>query len=213
VTWLTGLAQTCLYIKAHRECRTGKSRGFYLATVVDLEHRVHSRFVSISAIAVISFFSISWKTNANAADWLGGQEILIECPAWQWEPSPIVGVEYELCFDDIDHCTAAEIGDEVCIPSLGAHGVWVTAIDYQSGETIHYDGDIVSIERAENADFTGDGVVGMADLGPFVELFGDRSGSIADLDGDGIVGLQDFVLFRHAFGKCVSASGATYEQC
>jgi hypothetical protein len=178
-----------------------------------LEHRVHSRFVSISAIAAISFFPIFWETNANAVDWLGGQEILIECPAWGWEPSPIAGVEYELCFDDIDHCTAAEIGDEVCIPSMGTHGAWVTAIDYQGGEPIYYDGDIVLIQRVENADLTGDGVVGMADLGPFVELFGDRSGSSADLDGDNIVGVQDFVHLRNAFGKCVSAGGATYEQC
>ena len=36
----------------------------------------------------------------------------------------------------------------------GVHDVWVTAIDYQSGEPVYYDGDIVSIDRAvKNADF------------------------------------------------------------
>jgi hypothetical protein len=178
-----------------------------------LEHCVHSRFVSISAIAAISFLSFFWETNASATDQFGVQEILIDCPVWDWQPSLISNVEYELCFDDIDHCTAAEIGDAVCIPSLGTHSVWVTAIYRESYETIYYDSDIVLIERVNNADFTGDGAVGFADLGLFSQLFGDQSGSAADFDGDGTVGFTDFARFTRAFGKCVSASGAIYEPC
>jgi len=173
---------------------------------------MHSRFVSITAIVVISFLPIFWQTNANAADWFDGQEILIECPVWEWEPSPISGVEYELCFDDIDHCTVAAIGDLVCIPFLGVHDVWVTAIDYQSGEPIYYDGDIVPIERVKNADFTGNGIVGFEDFGRFTQFFGGGSGP-GDLDGDGVVGFLDFSNFARAFGKCVNESGTVYNSC
>jgi len=171
------------------------------------------RFVSITAIAVISFLPILLKTNANAADWFDGQEILIECPVWEWEPSPIFGVEYELCFDNIDYCTVAEIGDSVCIPSLGVHDVWVTAIDYQSGEPIYYDGDIVPVERVKTADFTGDGVVGITDMGLFVQYFGGENGGPGDFNGDGVVGILDFAQFKRAYGKCVNASGTLYEPC
>jgi hypothetical protein len=174
---------------------------------------VHSRFVSITAIAVISFLPILWKTNANAADWFDGQEILIECPVWGWEPSPILGVEYELCFDNLNHCTVAEIGGSVCIPSIGVHDVWVTAIDQQNGRPVYYDGDIVRVERAENADFTGDGVVGMADMFLFIQYFGGEYGGPGDLNGDGFVGFADYVQFQRAFGKCVNASGTLYEPC
>jgi len=178
---------------------------------------VHSRSVSISAIAVIGlvaiFFAVFWKADANAIDQPHHQEILIDCPAWEWQPSQIPNVEYEICFDDIDHCTTAEIGDTVCIPSMGVHDVWITAIDQQFGEPIYYDGDIVSIERVENADLSRNGVVGTEDLGLFIELFGDSSGSSADLDGDGVVRVQDFSLFRLAFGKCVSANEIIYVQC
>ena len=90
---------------------------------------MHARSVSITATAVISCLSIFWNSNANAQTWFDGQEILIECPVWEWEASSIPGIEYELCFDDVDHCVAAAIGDSVCIPSLGVHDVWVTAID------------------------------------------------------------------------------------
>jgi hypothetical protein len=173
---------------------------------------MHSRFVSISAIAGISLLPIFWQTNANAADWFDGQEILIECPVWEWEPSPISGIEYELCFDDTDHCTVAEIGDSVCIPSLGVHDVWVTAIDYQSGETIYYDGDIVPIDREKSADFSGDGLVGFRDYFLFTKFFGEGSGP-GDLDGDGIVGFLDYSRFAGAFGKCVNESGAIYNLC
>ena len=174
---------------------------------------MHSRFVSITAIAVIGFLPILCKTNANAVDWFDGQEILTECPVWGWEPSPILGVDYELCFDNTDHCTVAEIGDSVCIPSLGAHDVWVTAIDYQSGEPIYYDGDIVPIARVKNADFSGDGVVGIVDMGLFLEYFGGENGGPGDLNGDGVVGILDFSEFKLAYGKCVNASGTLYEPC
>jgi hypothetical protein len=178
-----------------------------------LERFVHSRTVSISAIAAISLLPIFSNTNASAVDWPDGQEILIECPIWEWEPSPIAGIEYELCFDDIDHCVAAEIGSSVCIPNLGTHDVWVTAIDYQGGEPINYDGDIVPVTRVISADFDGDGAVGFSDFAQFMQFFGDAGRSPGDLDGDGVVGVSDFSQFSSAFGKCVSASGSVYEQC
>ena len=174
---------------------------------------MHSRFVSISAVAGIIFLPISWITSANAEYWFGGQEILIECPIWEWEASQISGIGYEICFDDIDHCTVAEIGDSVCIPSLGAHDVWVTAIDYQSGGSIYYDGDIVSVERLKSADYTGDGIIGMADMGRFLQYFGGEDGGPGDLNGDGVVGILDFSEFKSAYGKCVNESGTLYEQC
>ena len=156
---------------------------------------MHSKFVSICAIAAISFLPIFSSTNASAIDWPNGQEILIECPVWEWEPSPIAGIEYELCFDDIDHCAVAEIGDSVCIPNMGVHDVWVTAIDYQDGEPIYYDGDIVSVIRAVSADFDGDGVIGFLDFGSFSGFYGDGSCSPADFDGDGVVGFLEFSSF------------------
>jgi hypothetical protein len=174
---------------------------------------MHSRFVSITAIAVIGFLSTFWQGNASAEVWFDGQEILVECPVWKWEPSQLLGVKYELCFDDVDHCTVAKIGDSVCIPSLGVHDVWVTAIDKQRAERIYYDGDIVQIERVENADFTGDGTVGLADLGLFFQSFGAGNGSDADLTGDGLVGFVDLSYFWRAFGKCVNESGTVYEPC
>ena len=173
---------------------------------------MHSRFISISAIAAISFLPIFWKTNANATVWFDGQEILVDCPVWEWEPSPIPNVTYELCFDDIDHCTLAEIGDSVCIPSLGVHDVWVTAIDYQGGEPIYYDGDIVPVARVGNADFTGDGVVGFWDFGRFIQLFGGEGGT-GDLNGDGVVSFPDLTNFIRDYGKCVNASATFYELC
>jgi hypothetical protein len=176
---------------------------------------MHSRSASITAtiaIVVIGFLPIFWQTNANATTWFDGQEILVECPAWEWEASPIFGVEYELCFDDVDQCTVAEIGDSVCIPSLGVHDVWVTAIDFQGGEPIYYDGDIISISREGNSDFTGDGAVGFGDFGQFIVFFGETGGP-GDLDGDGLVGFLDFAQFASAFGKCINAAGTLYESC
>jgi hypothetical protein len=174
---------------------------------------MHSKFVSISAIAAIIFLPIFSSTNASAIDWPNGQEILIECPVWEWEPSPIAGIEYELCFDDIDHCVVAEIGSSICIPNLGVHDVWVTAIDYQDGEPIYYDGDIVPVERVMSADFDGNSVVGFSDFGLFSQQFGEEFGSSADLDGDGVVGVSDFSHFSVAFGKCVNESGTVYTEC
>jgi hypothetical protein len=173
---------------------------------------MHSRFGSITAIAAISFLTISWNTNADAETWFDGQEILIECPPWEWAPSQIPGVEYELCFDDINHCTVAEIGDPVCIPSLGVHDVWVTAIEYQNGQPIYYDGDVVPIKRGKSADFSGNAMVGFADFGRFAQLFGGGSGP-GDLDGDGVVGFGDFSEFSEAFGKCVNQNGTVYRPC
>jgi len=174
---------------------------------------MHSRFVSISAIAAISLLPVLSNTDASAIDWLNGQEILVECPIWEWEPSPISNVEYELCFDDIDHCVVAEIGTSVCIPNLGTHDVWVTAIEYQDGEPIYYDGDIVPIARIMPADFDENNVVGFSDLGVLIEEFGEKYGSPADLDGDGIVGLLDFSHFSSAFGKCINQSRTVYTDC
>jgi hypothetical protein len=154
-----------------------------------------------------------WNAQSNAADWFDGQEILIECPIWRWEASPIFGAEYELCFDDINHCTVAEIGDSVCIPSLGIHDIWITAIEHLSGEPIHYDGDIVRVERVNNADFSGDGVVGIEDLGLFAQFFGGESGGPGDLNEDGVVGILDFSQFKRAYGKCLNESKTLYEPC
>jgi hypothetical protein len=174
---------------------------------------MHSRFVSITAIAVIGVLAIFWKTNAIAADWFDGQEILIECPVWKWQPSPILGIAYEICFDDIDHCTVAQIGGPACIPPLGVHDVWVTAIDYRGGEPVYYDGDIVRVMRVVSSDFDGDGAVGFSDYLLFAKFYGADNGSLADLDGDGAVGFSDFVQFAKAFGKCVNAGGSLYEPC
>ena len=174
---------------------------------------MHSRFVSISAIAVIGFLPIILETEANAEHWFEGQEILVECPVWEWEPSQIPGIVYELCFDDVDHCAVAEIGDAICIPSLGSHDVWVTAVDYQSGEPAYYDGDIVPVMRLVSSDFDGDGRVGFSDFGLLTEFYGEGGGSPADLDGDGVVGFLDFSQFVGAYGKCVNQSGTVYQQC
>lgn len=192
---------------------TGKSRRSDLATDSDLEQCVHSKFVSIAAIAAIGLLPTLWKNNANAADPFVEQEVLVDCPAWEWQPSSIPNVEYEICFDDIDHCTAAEMGDKVCIPSLGVHDVWVTAIDRETGDPVYYDSDIALIERVVSADLSGDGAVGMIDLGLFSQRFGDRGKNAADLDGDRRVGISDFAQFTRAFGKCISASGVVYEPC
>lgn len=180
---------------------------------------MHSRFVSIIAIAVISFSSVFWKTDAKAVDWPYGQEILIACPIWKWEPSQIPDVEYEICFDDIEGCTAANIGDKVCIPyhsggiEVGVHDVWITAIEYRGGEPIYYDGDIVSIARVKNADFDGDGAVTIVDFGLFTQFLGQGGKSPGDLDGDGYVGIADLGHFTRAYGKCVNASKTLYEPC
>lgn len=172
-----------------------------------------SRSVSITAIAVIVLLPLLSNLESNAEEWFAGQEVLVECPIWNWAPSPIAGVEYELCFDDIDHCAIAEIGDAVCIPSLGVHDVWVTAIDRRGVAPVHYDGDIVAIERAKTADFTGDGVVGIEDVGQFIQFYNEGYRAPGDFDEDGVIGIVDFAYFSRAYGKCIDASGSLYERC
>jgi len=174
---------------------------------------MHSRFVSVSAIAVISLLPTFWAPGAASANSADCQEILAECPVWEWAPSPIAGVEYELCFDDIDHCVTAEIGSSVCIPELGTHDVWVTAIDNRGAEPVYYDGDIVPIVRIVSSDFDGNGAVGFSDLGMFIDAMGRGNSSPADLDGDGIVGFLDFTRFAEDFGKCIDSTGTVYEVC
>lgn len=174
---------------------------------------MHSRLLSFTIIAALGFAPLSSHSDARAAEPVVGQQILVECPPWEWAPSQLPDVTYELCFNDIDHCAEAEIGDAVCIPSLGYHDVWVTAIEYQNGEPVYYDGDVVVIERLSNADFSGDGIVGYTDLGFVINNFGMVGENPVDLDGDGIVGHRDFALFAQAFGKCVNASGTIYESC
>jgi hypothetical protein len=162
---------------------------------------------------VVGFLPIFWKANANAESWFDGQEILIECPAWEWAPSPLTGVEYEICFDDVEHCTVAQIGDSVCIPSTGVFDVWVTAIYNQNGTLVYFDGDVASALRVVSADFDGDGIVGFSDFGFFTEFFGNGGESPGDLDGDGYVGFLDFAQFSNSFGKCVNPNGVVYEPC
>jgi hypothetical protein len=174
---------------------------------------MHSRLLSFTAIAALSFAPFAPNGDARAADPFAGQEVLVECPSWEWAPSQIPGVSYEICFNDIEHCAEAAIGDAVCIPSLGDHDVWVTAIDVQNGEPVYYDGDVVSIQREVSSDFTGDGVVGFTDMSFLVSVYGDTGSSPADLDQDGIVGFLDFSVFATAYGKCVNASGTIYERC
>ncbi len=172
-----------------------------------------SRSVAISATAVIALVPFFCNLKSNAAEWFDGQEVLVECPIWSWAPSSIPGVDYEICFDDVDHCASAEIGGAVCIPSLGVHDVWVTAIDRRGDAPVHYDGDIVVIERLKTADFTGDGVVGIEDVGRFFQFFQLGYGPSGDFDEDGVIGILDFAQFSRAYGKCVDASGSLYERC
>jgi len=181
---------------------------------------MYSKRTPSAAIAALSLLPIFWSTNAAATEWPEGQEVLVECPVWEWAPSPIPGIEYELCFDDIDHCVSAQIGDSVCIPSLGVHDVWVTAIDYSSGDPVYYDGDIVPIVREMSADFDRNGRVSVADLGLFIQFFGvvsqsfgGASSSPVDLDGDGVASFSDFGELVKAFGKCVNSTRTVYKTC
>jgi len=181
---------------------------------------MQSKLLSTAVIAALSLVPIFWTTNAGATDWPDGQEVLIECPTWDWAPSPLPGIGYELCFDDIDHCVAAQPGDSVCIPSIGYHDVWVTAIDTRGAEPIYYDGDIVPIVREISADFDRDGMVSFADLGLFFKFFGVVSNSFGgasaspiDLNGDGLGDFSDFSEFAGSFGKCVNTSRTIYQRC
>jgi hypothetical protein len=181
---------------------------------------MHSKFASTAAIAALGLLPILWMTSAGAITWFDGQEILVECPVWNWTPSPIPGVEYQLCFDDADHCVPAAIGDSVCIPALGVHDAWVSAIDNRSGEPIYYDGDTVSIVREISADFNRDGVVDDSDwslfaafFGVVIRGFGGANANPVDLDGDGIAGFTDAAAFTRALGKCVNARRTLYRPC
>jgi hypothetical protein len=167
----------------------------------------------IGVIATFGVADVIWPETASAAEWYDGQEVLVDCPSWHWEPSPVSGVAYELCFDDVDHCTVAEIGDAVCVPGLGQHDVWVTAIDGQGADPIYYDGDASAILRVRSSDFTGSGRVGLSDLFIWLDAMGATGESREDLDEDGVVALGDLWIFLDAFTKCVSESGSLYEAC
>jgi len=163
--------------------------------------------------AVVSLLAILWVANVSTAQESEGQEILVECPVWEWAPSPIPGIAYELCFDAVENCVPAEIGDAVCIPTLGYHDVWVTAIDYSGAQPVYFDGDIAPITRTISADFDGNRQVGFSDLGAFINFIGQGAGSPGDLNDDGIVGFEDFGSFSGAFGKCVNTSETVYQAC
>ena len=131
-------------------------------------------------IGVIATFGVAngiGPKTASAAEWFDGQEVLIDCPRWSWEASQSSGIVYELCFDDFDQCTVADIGDAVCIPGLGEHDVWVTAIDYQGADPVYYDGEIAPIRLARNADLDGDGLVGFRDFFILLDALGETGGS------------------------------------
>jgi hypothetical protein len=174
---------------------------------------MHSRILMVTSIATLGVTVVCWPNTASTAEWFEGQEILVECPIWHWEASPLSGVVYELCFDDVDQCVAAEIGDSVCIPGLGVHDVWVTAIDNQGASPVYYDGEVASISRVRSADFDGGGAVGISDLFMFLDKMGVTGENGEDLDGSGMVELADVMLFLDAFGKCVSEAGHLYEAC
>ena len=180
----------------------------------------------IVLIATFGVASIYWPKTASAAESdPDPQIVLVECPVWNWESSDIPGVGYELCFDDVDHCTTAGTGDSVCIPGMGAHDVWVTAIDHRSGTPVYYDGDIAPIERTLSADFNGNGRVGFLDLLAFIDAMtapepeghpkskAQTEPSFGDMNGDNILSIGDLLLMFDAFGSCVSSTGYLYEAC
>jgi hypothetical protein len=174
---------------------------------------MHSRILLNGVIATFGVTVVCWPKPAITAEWFEGQEILVECPNWHWETSQIPDVVYELCFDDIEQCTAADIGDPVCTPGLGVHDVWVTAIDYRGADPVYYDGEVVSIIRVRSADFNGNGAVEFGDLFALIDVFGVTGDRSEDLDGDGAVSFEDFMLVMDAFGKCVSETGQLYAVC
>ena len=174
---------------------------------------MHSRIFTSAMVATFSVAVVFLPKIASAIEWYDGQEILVECPSWQWESSGLSGITYELCFDDIDHCTAADIGDSVCVPSLGEHDVWVTAIDDQGGDPVYYDGEVVSIHRVRGADFSGNGMVDFSDLFLLLDQLGAVGEIGGDLDGNGVVDFEDLWIFLESLGKCVSDTGQLYEAC
>jgi hypothetical protein len=174
---------------------------------------MHSRILMSGVIATFGVTVVCWPKPAITAESYDGQEILVECPNWSWEASQIPGVLYELCFDDIDQCTVADIGDAICTPGLGVHDVWVTAIDYQGADPVYYDGEVASISRVRSADFNGNRVVELRDLFALLDMFGVTGESSEDLDGDGAVGLGDLMIVIGALGNCVSENGQLYAVC
>jgi hypothetical protein len=180
----------------------------------------------IVLIATFGIASVYWPKTASAAESDPDQQIILaECPVWNWESSDIPGVGYELCFDDVDHCTTAGAGDSVCIPGMGQHEVWVTAIDYRSGTPVYYDGDVAPISRTLSADFNGNGLVGFMDFFIFInaltapesEVHPKSKGQPApppeDMNGDGVLSIGDLFLMLDAFGSCISSTGSLYEAC
>ena len=174
---------------------------------------MHSRILMIGVTATLGVACVLWPKTASATEWFDGQEVLVDCPSWHWEASRIPGIAYELCFDDVDHCTVADIGDAVCVPGLGEHDVWVTAIDYQGSDPVYYDGETASILRVRSSDFTGNGLVEISDLFIWLDALGLTGESSEDLDEDGVVALGDLWIFLDAFTKCVSETGQLYEAC
>ena len=174
---------------------------------------MHLRILTIGVVATFCVAELFWAQAASAAGADAPQVVLVECPNWYWGASEMSGLRYELCFDDIDHCAAASIGDQVCIPSLGQHDVWVTAIDDQGADPVYYDGDIASIERIRSADVSGDGLVALWDLVLMVQLLGETGDYVEDLDADGRVTMFDIFAFIPAIGKCISSTGFLYEEC
>jgi hypothetical protein len=173
-----------------------------------------SRILMVALIATFSVVSASGPKPASAAEPESDRiSVLAKCPTWFWQASPIPNVGYELCFDDVDHCTPAEIGDSVCIPSLGDHDVWVTAIDGQSATPIYYDGDVAPIQRVRDADFDQSGLVGFPDIFVFLNELGKTGFNRSDLNGDRVVNLADFFVLLDGFGRCINEAGSLYEAC
>ena len=174
---------------------------------------MHSRILTIGVVATFGVTVVCWPKTASSVEWYDGQEVLVECPSWYWEASQIPGVVYELCFDDIDHCTVADIGDALCIPGLGVHDIWVTAIDYQGADPVYYDGESTPIHRVRSSDFNNSGLVDLVDLFIFLPRIGATGESGEDLDGNGVVDLGDLFILIDAIRKCVSETGNLYEAC
>ena len=175
---------------------------------------MHLRIVMIGTLAIFCVTAVfSPKTASTAEEEVETQDVLAECPIWSWGASEIPGVFYELCFDDIDHCIEAYIGDEVCIPSMGPHDVWVTAIDHQGADPVYYDGEMASIDRIRSADFDDSGLVGFSDVFHFFNDLGKTGEMETDVDGNLTVDFVDFFLILDAFGKCISHTGYLYDTC
>jgi len=174
---------------------------------------VHSRILTIVVVATFCVAESFWPKTASAAEVDDPQDVLVECPNWHWVASEIPGVSYELCFDDIDHCTAASLGDQVCIPDLGRHDVWVTAIDDRGADPVYYDGEFASINRIRSADISGNGRISLLDLLLLLSVLGETGDYAQDLNADGMVSMFDIFIIIENFGRCISSTGSLYEAC